>query len=129
MICSFPFFSIIIALLNISVTFHVIEPLPDELSPLLSEELQKEIKEAYISVKNINILWEGFSVGSLPLTIFCGISYLCFYNKVKKNEYERPLNQLLEEANKNENHSDKNYPKNDKNNEIFGDNLFEQNNI
>ena len=124
----FPFFSIIIALFNISVAFYAIEPLPEELSPLLSEELQNEIKEAYISVKDINMLVEGFSIGSLPLTIFCGISYICFYNKVKRNEDEGPLNQLLEEANKNGNHSNKNYPKSDKNNEILGDNLFEQKN-
>ena len=74
------------------------------------------------------MLVEGFSIGSLPLTIFCGISYLCFYNKIKKNEDEGPLNQLLEEANKNGNHSNKNYPESEKNNEILGDNLFEQKN-
>ena len=124
----FPFFSIFISLLNISVAFYDIEPLPDKLSPKLSEEIKKEIKEAYISVRNINILVKFFSIGSLPLSIFCEISYLFFYNKIKKNEDERPLNQLLEEADKKGNNRDKNYPKNIKNNEILGDNLFEQNN-
>ena len=124
----FLFAPIIISIFDIFVSFYVIRPLPDELSPEFSEELKKEIKEAYTSVRNINILVEFFSICSLFLTIFSEISYLYFYNKVKKNEDERDLNQLLEETNKNGNNSDKNYPKNDKNTEILGDNLFEQNN-
>ena len=124
----FLFAPIIISIFDIFVSFYVIRPLPDELSPEFSEELKKEIKEAYTSVRNINILVEFFSICSLFLTIFSEISYLYFYNKVKKNEDERDLNQLLEETNNNGNNSDKNYPKNDKNTEILGDNLFEQNN-
>ena len=124
----FLFAPIIISIFDIFVSSYVIRPLPDELSPKFSEELKKEIKEAYTSVRNINILVEFFSICSLFLTIFSEISYLYFYNKVKKNENERDVNQLWEETNKNGNNSDKNYPKNDKNTEILGDNLFEQNN-
>ena len=124
----FLFAPIIISIFDIFVSSYVIRPLPDELSPKFSEELKKEIKEAYTSVRNINILVEFFSICSLFLTIFSEISYLYFYNKVKKNEDERDLNQLLEETNKNGNNSDKNYPKNDENTESLGDNLFEQNN-
>ncbi len=116
----FPLFLIVISLFIILISFVNTEPLPDELSPSLSEELKKEIKEAYISVRNINILVEFFSICSLLLTVFFEISYLYFYNKVKKIEDERDLNQLLEEANKNGNNRDKNY----KNNEILGDNLY-----
>ena len=128
--CSLIFFlsSVILSFFNIIITIAYISPLPDKLSPELSEELQKEIKEAYISVENVNILVKFFSVCSLILTLFCAISNLYFYGKVKKEENDKDLKQLLEEANKNGKNSDKNCSKNDKNTESLVDNLSEENN-
>ena len=56
--CSLIFFfsSVILSFFNIITSIVYISPLPDKLSPELSEELQKEIKGAYISVRNVNIL-------------------------------------------------------------------------
>ena len=128
--CSLIFFlsSVILSFFNIIISIAYISPLPDKLSPELSEELQKEIKEAYISVENVNILVKFFSVSSLILSLFCGISNLYFYSKVKKEEEDNDLKKLLEETNKNGNNSDKNCSKNDKNTESLVDNLSEENN-
>ena len=128
--CSLIFFlsSVMLSFFNIIISIAYISPLPDKLSPELSEELQKEIKEAYISVENVNILVKFFSVCSLILTLFCAISNLYFYSKVKKEEDDKDLKKLLEEANKNGNNSDKNCSKNDKNTESLVDNLSEENN-